>query len=152
MSSGKHCNLIIQKKNSQSYAPWQHTDVFHLSHMETSSLLVKGCKFWLTLSAQTNEQCGFWPVTYVHTCPQAFGSGTVTCFNNLCLSQPRLEPWPPACKEHFLPLKQFYKINHAKIIPLAQLYMISSNPHIFPLCWIHAAYIPLLLPLMLQQP
>ena len=40
-----------------------------------------------------------------YTCCWAFGSGAVTtCFNNLGLSWPEIEPRSPACKTYVLPL------------------------------------------------
>ena len=39
-----------------------------------------------------------------NSCSQAFSSGAVTtCFNDLCLSRPGIEPWSSACEANDLP-------------------------------------------------
>ena len=90
------------------------------THMETSPLPVKGCKFWPILGTH-----GHWAVTChtysdtglqfimvisdecdTRTCCRAFGSGVVTtCFYDLGLSRPGIEPWSPAHEVNALPLR-----------------------------------------------
>ena len=88
------------------------------SHMETSVFSVKGCTFWPILGTHGNcaalvlkraaptATCIF--RTYSedswYSCGQAFGSGDVTtCFNELGLSRPWIEPQSTTCEPNALP-------------------------------------------------
>ena len=120
------CNIIMQYKKTCFTFPIICLLVVLRStrecftHMESSSLPVKGCKIDLSSALMVIEQCVFFsvpyllwvvirllywlsPRTYVTlTCCREPGSGSITTyFNDLSMSWTGMEPWSPSCEATF---------------------------------------------------